>query len=147
MQRIAVNIGAAAFKEWVIAELSDPNEGINGVNIRTLYEHVMEQFATILQTEIDANMETFNEGMDPSKTFVAYVRKQKQYLETSVDAEDPISKATMMTTGTKHSVASGDMALAWNKWVCTQNKTWNLWESHWMTVFQEKREIGKLATM
>ena len=42
MQRIAVNIGAAALKEWVIAELDNPDKGINGVDIRTLYEHVME---------------------------------------------------------------------------------------------------------
>ena len=72
----------------------------------------MERFAMILQTEIDANMETFNEGMDPSKTLAVYVRKHDQCLETSVDAEDPISETTMMTTGTKHAVASGDMTLA-----------------------------------
>ena len=46
-QRIAVNIGAAAFDDWVIAELDDPDEGLNGVDIRTLYEHVMDRFATI----------------------------------------------------------------------------------------------------
>ena len=67
-QRIAVNIGAVAFDEWVITELDNPDEGLNGVNIRTLYEHVMDRFATIFQTEINANMETFNEGMDLSKT-------------------------------------------------------------------------------
>ena len=52
----------------------------------------------------------------------------------------------MMTTGTKHAVVSGDMALAWRKWVRTQNKTWNLWKRHWTTAFQEKCELGKLAT-
>ena len=121
-----MNIGAVTFEEWVIAELDDPDEGLNGVDICTLYEHVMERFTTISQTEIDANMETFNEGMEPSKTLAVYVRKQELCLETSVDTEDPISKATMMTTGTNHAVASGDMALAWREWVRTQNKTWNL---------------------
>ena len=66
----------------------------------------------ISQDEIDKNMETFNQGMDPSKTLAVYVRKQEQCLETSVNVEDPISEATMMTTGTKHAVTSGDMALA-----------------------------------
>ena len=93
----------------------DPDEGLNGVDIRTLYEHVMDRFATILQGKIDKNIKQFNQGMDPSKTLVVYVRKQEQCLETSVDAEDPISEATMMTTGTKHAVGSGDMALAWRE--------------------------------
>ena len=75
----------------------------------------MERFATISQTKIDANMERFNEGMDPFKTLAVYVRKQEQCLETSVDAEDPISEVTIMTTGTKHAVASGDMSLAWRE--------------------------------
>ena len=145
-QRIAVNIGAAALEEWVIAELDDPDEGLNGVDICTLYEHMMERFTTISQTEIDANMEMFNEGMYPSKILAVYVQKQEQCLDNSVDAEDPISEATMMATGTKHAVASGDMSLAWRKWVRTLNKTCNLQKIHWTTAFQEKRKLRKLAT-
>ena len=77
-----MNIGAAAFEEWVIVDLNNPAEDLNGVDIRTLYEHMMERFATILQTEIDANLETLNDGMDPSKILAVYVRKQEQCLET-----------------------------------------------------------------
>ena len=76
--RIAVNIGATVFESWAITELDDPDEGLNGVDIRQLYDHVMTCFATIFQREIDENMETFHEGMEPSKILAVYIRKQEQ---------------------------------------------------------------------
>ena len=47
--RIAVNIGAAAFYEWVLTTLEDPNEGIKGFTIRKVYDYVMGNYATISQ--------------------------------------------------------------------------------------------------
>ena len=46
-QRIVVNIGAASFEMWVIAEDDDPNEGLNGVTVRQLYDHVTSRFVKI----------------------------------------------------------------------------------------------------
>ena len=54
-QCIAVNMGAAAFEPFVIAELENPDEELNAIDIRALYEHVMYRFAKISQTEINAN--------------------------------------------------------------------------------------------
>ena len=48
-------MGAAAFEPFVIAELENPDEELNAIDIRALYEHVMYRFAKISQTEINAN--------------------------------------------------------------------------------------------
>ena len=47
---------------FLITEIDDPDEGLNDVDIRALYEHAMDCFTLILQTEIDKNLETFNEA-------------------------------------------------------------------------------------
>ena len=73
--RIAVNIGATAFDEWVLAALEDPGEGLNGVTIRDVYEYVMIKYATISQAEVDANLDTFNGPIDASHTLSVYIRK------------------------------------------------------------------------
>ena len=69
----------------------------------------MDRFAKISQTEIDANLVLFNKGMEPSRTLAVYTCKQDLYQEIANDANVPITKATMATTGTKHAVASGGM--------------------------------------
>ena len=74
-QRIAVNIGAAAFEPWVIAELDNPDKGLNGVTIRQLHDHVTSRHAKILQPEIDKNKKVTEEGMDTSKTLAIYIQK------------------------------------------------------------------------
>ena len=55
----------------------------------------------------------------------------------------------MVTTGIKHAVATGGMEVVWSKWMhtITPNMSWNAWKSHWTQVFQEKRELHKLAGM
>jgi hypothetical protein len=146
-RRIAVNIGAAAFEAYVYAELGDPDKGLNDVNIRMLYDHVMDRFAKISQLEIDSNLESFNEGIDPSKTLAVYTRKQELCQETANDADVPITEATMVTTGTKHAVATGGMDQAWKEWMRTlaANRTWPNWKTHWTAAFQDKRELVKLT--
>ena len=47
--RIAVNVGAAAFNKWVLAEIEDPDKMLNGVTIRNVYDYVMGNYATISQ--------------------------------------------------------------------------------------------------
>ena len=146
-RRIAVNIGAAALDPFVYAELDDPDEGLNGTKVRDLYDHVMERFAHISQQEIDANLATFNEGIDPSKTLAIYTRKQEKCQEVANDAGVPITEATMVTTGTKHAVATGGMDQAWKEWKRTlaANRTWANWKAYWTDAFQEKRELVRLT--
>ena len=146
-KRLAVNIGAAALEPFVYAELDDPDEGLNGVEIITLYDHIMDRFATISQTEIDSNLVEFNEGIDPTKTLAVYTRKQELCQEIASDAQVAITEAQMVTTATKHAVAAGGMEEAWKTWkrVVPANRTWANWKTHWTTSFQEKRELIKLT--
>ncbi len=146
-KRIVVNIGAAAFEPFVIAELDDPDEGLNDVEVRDLYDHIMDRFAKISQQEIDDNLKSFNEGIDPSRPLAVYTRKQELCQETASDAHVPIDEATMVTTGTKHAVATGGMDQAWKEWMRTlpAARTWLNWKTHWNVSFQEKRELIKLT--
>ena len=63
---IAVNIGASAFDKWVLDSLKDSNQGLNGVTIRDVYDHVMGNYVKISQTKVDADLNTFNEPIDAS---------------------------------------------------------------------------------
>lgn len=51
----------------------------------------------------------------------------------------PISEAMMVTTGTKHTLATGSMTLAWRewKWPPTVDRTWPNWKMHWTVVFAQ----------
>ena len=125
-RRIAVNIGAAAFDEWVLAALKDPDKGLNGVAIRNIYDYVMGNYATIFQAEVDNNLNKFNEPIDASQTLAVYNRKLELCQEMSEDAHVPITKATMVTTGTNHAVATVGMDYAWRVWMRLPNdqQTW-----------------------
>ena len=56
----------------VYAKLDDPDEGLNDISIRDLYDHVIDCFAKISQCEIDTNLASFNEGINLSKTLAVY---------------------------------------------------------------------------
>lgn len=145
-KRITVNIGAAAFDKFVYAELDDPDEGLNDVEIRDLYDHVMDRFASISQQEIDENLASFNEGIDPTLTLAVYTRKQERCQEIAADAEVPITEATMVTTGTKHAVATGGLEQEWKAWNAPATvKTWPNWKTFWTAAFKGKRELIKLT--
>ena len=145
-RRIVVNIGAAALDNFVYAELDDPDEGLTNVDIRSLYDHIMDRFATISQEEIDTNLATFHRGMDPSVTLAIYTRKQEQCQEIAADAGVPITEATMVTTGTKHAVATGGLDQEWKFWITpAQAKTWPNWKTYWTAAFKGKRELLKLT--
>ena len=146
-RRIAVNIGSAALEPFVYAELDDPDEGLDDVNISDLYDHVMDRFAKISQTEIDDNLAEFNKGIDPSRTLAVYTRKQELCQEIASDAGVEITESSMVTTGTKHAVAAGGMEEAWKSWMRTATplRTWPNWKTHWTNAFQEKRELIKLT--
>ena len=75
MPCIAANSGAAAFKYFVIAELDDPNKGLNNVDICCLFDHVMGRFVTILQSKTNKNLAKFNKSTNHSRTLAVYTRK------------------------------------------------------------------------
>ena len=146
-RRLAVKIGAAALEPFVYAELDDPDEGLSAIEIRDLYDHVMDRFANISQNEIDENLARFNEGIDPTRTLAVYTRKQELCQEIAADADVPITEATMVTTGTKHAVATGGLDQEWKAWISTPaaNRTWPNWKTHWTAAFTAKRELIRLT--
>ena len=123
---ISVNIRSAAFDKWVLSALKDPDKGLNGVTICNVYNYVMGNYATISQAEFDANLDTFNELIDASHTLAFYIWKQELCQEMAEDVHVTITKATMVTTGTKHDVATGGMDDAWCVWMRLPNhhQTW-----------------------
>ncbi len=74
--RISINIGTTAFKNFVFGKLNEPDYGINNYSICDLYNHVIECFASILQTKIDANHTKLYLPMNPIVTIAIYTQKQ-----------------------------------------------------------------------
>eukprot|EP00970_Alexandrium_tamarense_P006376 scaffold1087_cov138-Alexandrium_tamarense.AAC.2 len=147
VRRIAVNLVAAAVEPVSYAELDDPDEGLNAVNVRELLQFIRERYCQIDQSEIDKNMETFYKGMDPSLPLSVYIRKQEECQDFANDAKVPISDQTMITTATKHALQCGDYTEAWKEWNrgTDAQKTWRNWKSHWTRAFNENRAIQRLT--
>ena len=139
---------AAAIDDVYYAVLDDPIEGLNGVDLRMLTTHILSTYAQISQPDMDANMAEFNIGMDPILPLAVYTRKQEKCQVFASDAGVPISEATMVTTGTKHALATGNMTLAWREWRRrpVADHTWHLWKTHWTAAFAEMRDINRMTT-
>jgi hypothetical protein len=91
-------------------------------------------------------MAKFFTGIKPSLPLAVYTHKQEKCQTFGQDARIPISKATMITTGTKATLNCGGMGLAWRKWKrCPLvDHTWNNWKLHWMAAFAETRNINRM---
>jgi len=139
---------AAAIDDVYYAVLDDPIEGLNGVDLRMLTTHILSTYAQISQPDMDANMAEFNIGMDPILPLAVYTRKQEKCQVFASDAGVPISEATMVTTGTKHALATGNMTLAWREWRRrpVADHTWHHWKTHWTAAFAEMRDINRMTT-
>ena len=135
--RISVNIEAAAFEKWVLAALEDPDEGLNGVTIRDVYDYVVGNYTTISQAKFEAYLDTFNEPIDASRTLAVYIRKQELFQEMAEDAHVPITQSTMVNTGTKHAVSTGGMDDVWRVLMRLpgDQQTWVRWKMMWSGAF------------
>ena len=87
----------------------DPDEGLNGVTVCQIFDHIMLCFANVSQLEVDSNLIRFNKPMDPSVTLSVYVCRQERCQEVTADAEVPISEATMVSTLVKYAAATGGL--------------------------------------
>jgi hypothetical protein len=54
----------------------------------------------------------------------------------------------MVTTGTKHALACGNMTMAWHKWnyCAIAGHTWSNWKTYWMAVFARMRNINCMTS-
>lgn len=147
VRRIAVNLVADAIEPVYYAELDDPDEGLNDVQVRDLIDHIRDRYCQIDQSDIDKNMEIFQQGIDPTLPLSVYIRKQENCQDFAKDARVPISEQTMVTTGTKHALQSGDFTAAWKEWSRHNDahKTWTNWKNHWTQAFNENRAIQRLT--
>jgi hypothetical protein len=130
------------------AALVNPTEGLNGVSIQQLIVHISTNYAQISQPEINANMENFQQGINSMLPLAVYTCKQEQCQMFAHDAGVLISKATMVTTGTKAVIQCGGMMQAWREWQRRPavQHTWLNWVAHWTAAFTEAQDISRLTT-
>ena len=109
---------AAAIDDIYYAVLDDLTEGLNSVDLCTLVLHIQQTYAQIRQPDLDDNLTKFNTEIDPGLPLAVYTRKQEKCQVFATDAGAPISDVTMVTTGCKRAIASGNMTLGWREWKC-----------------------------
>ena len=122
-------------------------EGPNGINLCMLIYHIATTYAKISQPDLDNNLANFNMGIDPGLPLAVYTRKQECCQIFALDLAVPISKATMVTTGTKHALVCGNMTMAWCKWNhhAIADHTWPNWKTHWMAAFAQIHNINRMT--
>ena len=93
--------------------LMTPPKVLTPTNLRTLVMHILNTYAQISQPDLDDNMTGFHFGINSGLPLAIYTRKQDKCQVFTTDADVPISDKTMITRGTKHALACGNMTLAW----------------------------------
>jgi hypothetical protein len=123
---------AAAINDVYYAALDNPTKGLNAISLHNLVTHIRTTYATISQPEINNNMTEFHTGVNAALPLAIYTRKQEKCQTFALDAGVPISKATMVTTGTKAALNCGGMELAWLEWKRRPlvDQTRNKWNQH-----------------
>jgi hypothetical protein len=147
LRTIACNQFAAAINEVFYAVLDDPIKGRNGINLRTLAQHIAIAYVQISQPDLNNNLAYFNRGIYPGLPLAVYTRKQERCQVFALNAAVPISETTMVTTGTKHALACGNRTMAWCKWNrrAIADYMWSNWKAHWMAAFAETRDIDHMT--
>ncbi len=128
---------AAAIDDVFYAILDNPVKDLNGINLRTLVHH-------ITTTDLDDKLANFNPGIDPDLPLAVYTSKQERFPVFALNAAVPISEATMVTTGSKHALACGNMTMVWHKWnrCAITNHTRSNWKTHWTSAFGKMHNIN-----
>ncbi len=107
---------AAAVDNVYYAALDDPIKVLNTITLRDFVAHIQTTYPTILQPDVNNNMTEFHTGIDPHLPRAVYTCKQEKCQTFALDASIPISKATMVLTGTKAMITCGGMEIAWCEW-------------------------------
>ncbi|KAL7474280.1 hypothetical protein ACHAW6_000258 [Cyclotella cf. meneghiniana] len=147
VRHIAVNLASKAIKNIYYAKLDNPIKGLNGVDIQDLLDHIKDCYCHINQSDLDANLEKFNQGIDPSVPLIAYICKQEDCQEFANDGHVQISEETMVTTGTKHALQCRAFTESWKEWnrIPRANRSWLAWKNHWTCAFKEQTTIQRLT--
>jgi hypothetical protein len=126
VRAITHNQFAAAINDIFYTILNNPIEGLNGINLCMLVQHIATTYTQISQPDLNDNLADFNMGIDPGLPLAVYTWKQECCQVFALNVAVLISKATMVTTGTNHALACGNMTMAWHKWNrhAIVNHTW-----------------------
>jgi hypothetical protein len=68
---------AAAINDVFYAVLGNLIKRLNGIDLRTLVQHIAITYAQISQPDLDNNLANFNTGIDPGLPLAVYTRKQE----------------------------------------------------------------------
>jgi hypothetical protein len=138
---------AAAIGDIYYAVLDNHTKGLNAIDLRTLVMHILNTYAQISQPDLDDNMTGFHSSIDSGLPLKVYTRKQEKCQVFASNARVPISDKTMVTTGTKHTLACSNMTLTWCKWKHCPilDHTWPNWKAHWTAAFAEMRNINRMT--
>jgi hypothetical protein len=92
-------------------------------------------------------MTNFYSGINSGLPLAIYKRKQEKCHVVAANVRLPISNEAMLTTGTKHALACGNMTLAWCKWKrCPlPDHTWPNWKSYWTAAFTKMHNINQMT--
>jgi hypothetical protein len=137
----------AAINKVFYAFLDNPIEGLNGIDLHTLVQHILITYAQIGQPNLDVNLANFNMEIGPGLPLAVYMRKQERCQVLAIDTAVPIFKATMVTTRAKHALVCGNMTMAWHKWnhCAIANHTWSKWKTHWTAAFAKMHDINRMT--
>jgi hypothetical protein len=93
-------------------------------------------------------MAKFFNCIESSLLLAVYTCKQEKCQTFAQDADVPMSKAMMVTTGTKASLNCSGMELAWLEWRQRpfMEHTWNNWKLHWTAAFSETCDVNRMTT-
>jgi hypothetical protein len=143
---ITRNQFGATIVDVFYAVLNNLIKGLNGIGLRMLAQHIATTYTQISQPNLGKNLAGFNTGIDLGLTLSVYTRKQERCQVFALNTAVPISKATMVTTGTKHALACGNMTMAWREWNhrAIINHTWPNWKTHWKAAFAEMGNINRM---
>ncbi len=110
---ITRNQFAAAINNIYYAVLDIPTKGLNAADLCTLVMKILNTYAQISQPDLDDNTTDLHSGIYLGLPLEVYTRKQEKCQVFATNAGVPISDKTMITRGTKHALACGNMTLAW----------------------------------
>jgi hypothetical protein len=81
--------------------------------------------------DLNNNLANFNRGIDLGLPLAVSMRKKERCQVFAFKMAVPISEATMITTGTKHALACGNMTMAWCQWnhCAIADHTWLNWKT------------------
>jgi hypothetical protein len=112
---ITRNQFAATIGHVYNAVLDDPTKGLNTVDLHTLVMHILNTYAQINQPDLDNNMTNFHSAINSSLPLAFCTRKHEKCQVFAANSGVPTSNKTMVTTGTKHTLACGNMTLPWRE--------------------------------